>query len=110
MVDSGESKMIGAAVKRREDPRLVTGEGKYTDNVLLRGMTYMAVLRSPHARARIRNVDTSKAEEHPEVLTVLAGEELQSAVQAAAAPYRSPASHERQDPLAHGHRRGEIRG
>ena len=76
MVESGESKMIGAAVKRREDPRLVTGEGKYTDDVPLRGMTYMAVLRSPHARARIRNVDTSKAEEHPEILTVLAGEEL----------------------------------
>ena len=70
-------KAIGSSLKRKEDPRLITGEGKYTDDVQLRGQTYMALLRSPHARARIMRVDTSRAEAHPEVLTVLTGPEVE---------------------------------
>ena len=71
------SKWIGAAVKRREDPRLITGEGNYTGDVQLSGMTYMAVLRSPHAHARIRRIDTAGALQQPGVLTVLTGQEVE---------------------------------
>ncbi len=68
--------MIGAAIKRKEDPRLLMGDGTYTGDVVLPGMTYMAVLRSPHAHARIRGIDASKALGHPEVLAVLTGQEV----------------------------------
>lgn len=75
-MQSGQSpRMVGASVKRKEDPRLIMGEGKYTDDVELRGMVHMAVLRSPHAHARIISIDTSKARAHPDVLAVLTGAE-----------------------------------
>ena len=70
------TKTIGAPIKRKEDPRLITGEGKYTDDVDLRGTLYMAVLRSPYAHARISRVDTSKAEGHPGVVAVWSGREI----------------------------------
>ena len=57
--------MIGARIKRKEDPRLITGQGKFTDDVYPRGAVHMAVLRSPHAHARILNIDTSKAKAYP---------------------------------------------
>ena len=55
------SKMVGARVKRTEDPRMITGAGSYTDDVQLRGALYMEVLRSPHGHARIMSIDISKA-------------------------------------------------
>ena len=70
------SKMIGTAVKRKEDPRLITGGGQYTDDIQLKGLSYMAVLRSPHAHARILSIETSRALQHPEVLAVLTGQEI----------------------------------
>ena len=47
------SRLFGATVKRREDPRLITGKGMYTDDFKLPGMLHMAILRSPYAHARI---------------------------------------------------------
>jgi len=76
MIAGQGSTLIGAAVKRKEDPRLITGAGKYTDDVQLRGMTYMAVLRSPHAHARIRRIDAARARQQPGVLAVLTGHEV----------------------------------
>ena len=76
MVTGQVSKMIGATVKRKEDPRMITGEGKYTDDVQLKGTTYMAVLRSPHAHARIGLIDASRAHQDPEVLAVVTGPEV----------------------------------
>ena len=69
-------KMIGAPIKRKEDPRLITGQGKFTDDVYPRGAVHMAVLRSPHAHARILSIDTAKAKVHPGVVAVITGEEL----------------------------------
>ena len=77
MLASRSPRMVGASVKRKEDPRLIMGEGKYTDDVQLNGMVHMAVLRSPHAHARIFRVDAYKALEHPDVLMVLTGPEAQ---------------------------------
>jgi carbon-monoxide dehydrogenase large subunit len=69
------TKMFGAAVKRREDPRLITGHGYYTDDVSLPGQTYMAILRSPYGHARIRSINTEKAKMHPGVVAVFTGED-----------------------------------
>ena len=68
--------MIGAAIKRKEDPRFITGEGKYTADVQLMGMACMMVLRSPHAHARITRIDASRALQRPDVLKVLTGPEV----------------------------------
>jgi carbon-monoxide dehydrogenase large subunit len=53
--------LFGARVKRREDPRLITGRGKYTDDIQLPGTTYAVFVRSPYAHARIKNVNVEKA-------------------------------------------------
>jgi carbon-monoxide dehydrogenase large subunit len=69
---------FGAAIKRKEDPRFVTGTGTYVDDVQLPGMTYAAVLRSPYAHARIRSIDISKAKGMPGVLAVWTGKDLEA--------------------------------
>ncbi|HEX6778642.1 MAG TPA: molybdopterin cofactor-binding domain-containing protein [Ktedonobacterales bacterium] len=70
------TKMFGAAIKRREDPRLITGRGYYTDDMNMPGQTYMAVLRSPYGHARIRSINTEKAKMHPGVVAVFTGQDL----------------------------------
>ena len=82
MVTGQVSKLVGARVKRKEDPRFLVGDGKYTDDVQLRGMTYLTVLRSPHAHALIKGIDVSAAAEHPEVLAVVTGREIRETSQA----------------------------
>lgn len=67
---------MGKRVKRKEDPRLLTGLGKFVDDVRLPRMAHAAILRSPHAHARIIRVDVSKAEAMPGVICTLAGEEV----------------------------------
>ncbi|MCS7267493.1 MAG: xanthine dehydrogenase family protein molybdopterin-binding subunit [Geminicoccaceae bacterium] len=67
---------IGQPVRRVEDQRLVTGRGRYTDDVNLPGQVYGVVVRSPHAHARIRRIDTSRARSAPGVLAVLTAEDL----------------------------------
>ncbi|MCS5658069.1 MAG: hypothetical protein NZ762_06365, partial [Dehalococcoidia bacterium] len=76
MESTQETQMIGAALRRKEDPRLLMGEGVYTGDVDLKGMVHMAVLRSPYANALIRGIDVSLAQSHSEVLAVLTGEEI----------------------------------
>jgi carbon-monoxide dehydrogenase large subunit len=66
---------IGQAVSRFEDPRLLRGGGRYVDDVVLPNMAYGFVLRSPHAHARIRSIDTAAAKAAPGVLAVLTGED-----------------------------------
>jgi carbon-monoxide dehydrogenase large subunit len=70
--------VFGAAIKRREDPRFITGEGNFLDDVKLPGMTYAAVLRSPYAHARIESIDTSAAKAMPGVLAVWTGKDTAS--------------------------------
>jgi aerobic carbon-monoxide dehydrogenase large subunit len=62
---------------RKEDARFVRGRGTFLDDVQLPGMLYSAILRSPHAHARIRSVDTSAAEAHPKVRAVITGAVLE---------------------------------
>ena len=76
MVTGEIRRMIGLPIKRKEDPRLITGQGKYTDDMRLPDMAYMEVLRSVHAKARIRGIDASKARQLPGVLAVFTSEDV----------------------------------
>ena len=67
---------IGAAVKRREDIRFITGAGRYTDDIDQPGQTYAVFLRSPHARATIGGIDTAAALQIPGVVAVHTGADL----------------------------------
>ena len=67
---------IGQPVRRREDLRLVTGNGSYTDDINLPGQAYAVMVRSPHAHARIRAIDIAPAMAAPGVLAVLTGRDL----------------------------------
>jgi aerobic carbon-monoxide dehydrogenase large subunit len=66
---------IGSTVRRKEDARLVTGRGNYSDDVNLPGQAYAAVVRSPHAHARIGSIDVAAARAMPGVLAVLTGKD-----------------------------------
>ena len=67
---------IGKSVERREDYRFLTGNGQYTDDITLPGQTFAAFLRSPHAHARIRAIDTTAAQAAPGVLAVFTGKDV----------------------------------
>ena len=58
---------VGQPLKRFEDPRLITGQGSFVDDMKLPGMLHACVLRSPHAHARIRSIDVSAARDLPGV-------------------------------------------
>ncbi|HNT38608.1 MAG TPA: xanthine dehydrogenase family protein molybdopterin-binding subunit [Rubrivivax sp.] len=73
-MNAPDTAFIGKAVERREDARFLTGRGQYTDDISLPGQTHGVFLRSPHAHARIRSVDTSAAAQAPGVLAVFTGE------------------------------------
>ncbi len=70
---------IGQPVPRFEDPRLVKGGGRYIADMTFPGMAYGHVLRSPHAHARIRKIDTAKAKAAPGVLAVITGADYKAA-------------------------------
>ncbi|MCB1032871.1 MAG: molybdopterin-dependent oxidoreductase, partial [Acidobacteria bacterium] len=71
-------KVVGTAVRRREDPALITGKGKYTDDFSLPGQTYAVIVRSPYAHARIRSVDTAAAKALPGVVGVFTGADIEA--------------------------------
>jgi carbon-monoxide dehydrogenase large subunit len=62
--------LIGASPRRKEDRRLVTGTGRYVDDLRLPGTAYLAIVRSPHAHARVRRIDGAAARRRPGVLGV----------------------------------------
>ena len=67
---------FGRALKRKEDPRLITGQGTYVEDVTLTGMLHMVLVRSPLAHALIKSIDTSEALKFPGVAAVFTGEDL----------------------------------
>src|SRR5690242_16636398 len=67
---------IGQPVKRFEDLRLITGAGRYTDDIALPNMAHVHILRSPVAHAALGAVDTSRARSMPGVLLILTGEDV----------------------------------
>lgn len=74
------SRMTGARIKRREDPKLITGQGTYVDDIQLPGLLYLALARSPYAHARIVSVDVDAIKAMPGVVEVLTGEQVQGMV------------------------------
>ncbi|MCH7476706.1 MAG: xanthine dehydrogenase family protein molybdopterin-binding subunit [SAR324 cluster bacterium] len=72
--------MIGQPIKRKEDPRFITGTGKYIDDIKLVGMLHAALLRSDHAHARIKSINVNKAKAIPGVVAVYTGKDLEGKV------------------------------
>jgi len=67
---------FGARIRRKEDPRFLTGRGQYTDDVRIPGTLHAAFVRSPHAHARIRAIDLDAARTYPGVVAVYTGKDL----------------------------------
>ena len=76
MADGGGSSGIGASVRRREDLRLLTGQGRYSDDFRLPDQVYAVMVRSPHAHAEIGAIDSETARAIPGVLAVLTGQDM----------------------------------
>src|SRR5438094_647240 len=72
------SQMVGASIKRREDPRLVTGTGSYVDNLPQTAIVHMVVVRSTDPHAHLTGIDTTRAKEADGVIAVFTGKELLS--------------------------------
>ena len=75
------SRIFGSGIRRREDPRLITGSATYTHDIVLPGMVHAAMLRSSHAHARITRIDTEKAKTAPGVVAVYTGADIEGALQ-----------------------------
>ncbi len=73
---ANDTGVIGQSVRRKEDVRFLTGAGQYTDDVTMPRQTYACFLRSPHAHAKLRNIDTAKAKAAPGVVAIFTGADL----------------------------------
>lgn len=73
-------KAIGVPMKRKEDPRLLTGNGRFIDDIQLPGLTYAGVLRSTHAHAIIKSINVEKALEAPGVVAIYTGKDLEGKI------------------------------
>jgi carbon-monoxide dehydrogenase large subunit len=69
--------LVGKRIRRREDPRLITGTATYVEDIKMPGMHYAAIVRSPHAAAKIKSIDISKAAAHPGVAAVFIGKDTE---------------------------------
>src|SRR5262245_32608058 len=65
--------LVGQRIKRKEDPRMITGTATYIDDIKLPGMHYAVMVRSPYAAARVNKIDASAALEFPGVAGVFTG-------------------------------------
>src|SRR3984893_8222977 len=70
--------VVGTRMLRKEDPALLTGEGRFVDDLVIPGALHMAVVRSPMAHARIRSVDVSAALGQPGVVAAFSGADLRA--------------------------------
>jgi carbon-monoxide dehydrogenase large subunit len=75
---SATPRLMGAEVKRKEDPRLITGASAYVGDITVPGMQYVAFVRSPHAHATIGRIDVSRATSRPGVLRVITGQDIKA--------------------------------
>src|ERR1700687_3037251 len=70
------ARVLGASIKRRAHPRFITGKGNYTHDLKLAGVTHAVFVRSPHANAKIRKIDTAKASKAPGVVAIFTGKDM----------------------------------
>ncbi|MCP1968530.1 xanthine dehydrogenase family protein molybdopterin-binding subunit [Bradyrhizobium elkanii] len=80
MTISQGNRLVGQPLRRREDIKLLAGRGRYVDDLKLPGMLYMAILRSPHAHAKINSIDLSLAKAAPGVRLALSGTALEDRI------------------------------
>ncbi|PNY80119.1 xanthine dehydrogenase family protein molybdopterin-binding subunit [Deinococcus koreensis] len=78
MTDRSE-KYFGQALKRKEDPRFITGTGNYTDDIVIPGALHAAMVRSPYAHAKITGIDKDSVKDMPGVVHVLTGQDVKDA-------------------------------
>jgi aerobic carbon-monoxide dehydrogenase large subunit len=78
MAEIAAERYTGASIKRSEDPRILTGQGRYVDDIKLPGILHAAFVRSPLAHARVLSVDVSAARELPGVVAAFTGAELEA--------------------------------
>ena len=71
------TRIFGSGIRRREDPRLITGQASYTDDIQLVGLAHAAIMRSPHGHARITSIDTSAAQSALGVVAVYTGVDIE---------------------------------
>ena len=83
-------KWVGQRLKRKEDIRLITGRGRFIDDMKLPGMHFVALLRSPYAHARIKSIDSSKALNVRGVIAVVTGKDVAEITNPMAPLQRSP--------------------
>ena len=76
MASQTTTETLGKSRRRNEDPRLLTGQALFTDDVHLEGLVHAAFLRSPYAHARLRRVDAARARARPGVLAVYTAPDL----------------------------------
>src|SRR5256885_17235192 len=69
--------LVGKSIRRREDPRLITGTATYVDDIQMPGMHHAAIVRSPHAAANIRSINTKAAASAPGVVAVFTGKDTE---------------------------------
>src|ERR1043166_825463 len=74
------SKLVGARIKRREDPKLIQGLGQYVDDINLPNTLHVAILRSPYAHAKIKSLDVEAARNYPGVVAVVTGAEIKDQI------------------------------
>jgi carbon-monoxide dehydrogenase large subunit len=72
------TQMIGAKIHRREDPRLVSGQGRYVDDFVRPGTVHMAIVRSPYAHAKVLSIDVTEATKAPGVVAVLTAKDFEA--------------------------------
>src|SRR4029077_9796918 len=70
-------KLTGQRLRRQEDPRLITGTATYVDDIKMPGMHHACILRSPHGAAKARSINTRPAADHPGVVAVFTGKDVQ---------------------------------
>jgi aerobic carbon-monoxide dehydrogenase large subunit len=74
------SKLVGAKIKRREDPRLIRGLAQYVDDIQLPDTCHVVILRSPYAHAKIKSIDTAAARQHRGVVAVVTGSDIKDQI------------------------------
>src|SRR3954454_17047727 len=75
-------KLMGQPVKRREDPRLITGSSQYVDDITLQGMLHISFVRSPHGHAKVNGIDTAEALKVPGVVAIVTAKDIEGDVPA----------------------------
>ncbi len=100
---------VGRAMRRKEDPRMITGRARYIDDISVPGMLYATIVRSPEAHATITSIDTSAAAARPDVAAVFTGEELAEDFKSGMAMVWAPPGVEMRTPDNWPLKRGEVK-